>query len=70
MSYSPLRIAKIIQETPDTRSYVLAVPAELTERFKLAPAARAIHHAYEAGLLERAGYPVAVVAGDVVSGAV
>lgn len=34
MSYNTLRIAKIIQETPDTRSYVLDVPADLADRYR------------------------------------
>ena len=34
MSYNTLRIAKIIQETPDTRSYVFEVPAELADKYR------------------------------------
>ena len=34
MSYHQLRLARIVQETPDARSFVLAVPAELAERFR------------------------------------
>ncbi|MCA0305264.1 MAG: ferredoxin--NADP reductase [Proteobacteria bacterium] len=34
MSYNTLRIAKIIQETPDTRSYVFDVPAELADKYR------------------------------------
>jgi len=34
MSYHPLRIAKIIQETPDARSFVLDVPADLADKFR------------------------------------
>ena len=34
MSYHQLRIAKIIQETPDARSFVLEVPADLTAKFQ------------------------------------
>jgi 3-ketosteroid 9alpha-monooxygenase subunit B len=34
MAYNTLRIAKIIQETPDARSYVLEVPAELADRYR------------------------------------
>ena len=34
MAYHPLRIVKIVQETPDARSFVLEVPAELAERFR------------------------------------
>lgn len=34
MSYHKLRIARIVQETPDARSFVLAVPPELTDRFR------------------------------------
>ena len=34
MAYHQLRIAKIIQETPDARSFVLDVPADLAGQFK------------------------------------
>ena len=34
MAYHPLRIAKIIQETPDARSFVLDVPADLADKFR------------------------------------
>lgn len=34
MAYHQLRIAKIVQETPDTRSFVLEVPADLADKFK------------------------------------
>ena len=34
MAYHQLRIAKIIQETPDARSFVLDVPADLADKFK------------------------------------
>jgi 3-ketosteroid 9alpha-monooxygenase subunit B len=34
MAYHQLRIAKIVQETPDARSFVLDVPAELAGQFK------------------------------------
>ncbi|HYC65456.1 MAG TPA: ferredoxin--NADP reductase [Reyranellaceae bacterium] len=34
MAYHQLRIAKIIQETPDARSYVLEIPPAEAERFK------------------------------------
>ncbi len=34
MAYHQLRISKIIQETPDARSYVLDVPADLAEKFR------------------------------------
>jgi 3-ketosteroid 9alpha-monooxygenase subunit B len=34
MAYHQLRIAKIVQETPDARSFVLDVPAELAAQFK------------------------------------
>src|SRR5215207_4543566 len=34
MSYNKLRIAKIIQETPDARSFVLDVPADLAEKYR------------------------------------
>lgn len=34
MAYHPLRIAKIIQETPDARSFVLEVPPELAPKFQ------------------------------------
>ncbi len=34
MSYNQLRIAKIIQETPDARSFVLEVPADLADKYR------------------------------------
>ena len=34
MSYNKLRIAKIIQETPDARSFVLDVPADLADKYR------------------------------------
>src|SRR5258708_2136377 len=34
MAYNKLRIAKIIQETPDARSFVLEVPADLAEKYR------------------------------------
>ena len=34
MAYHQLRIAKIVQETPDARSFVLEVPEELADRFR------------------------------------
>ncbi len=34
MAYHPLRIAQIVQETPDARSFVLEVPEALAEKFK------------------------------------
>lgn len=34
MSYTQLRIAKIIQETPDARSFVLEVPPDLAEKYR------------------------------------
>lgn len=34
MAYHQLRIAKIVQETPDARSFVLEVPAGLADQFK------------------------------------
>ncbi len=34
MAYHPLRIAKIVQETPDARSFVLEVPETLSDKFK------------------------------------
>ena len=34
MSYNKLRIAKIIQETPDARSFVLEVPADLADKYR------------------------------------
>src|SRR5471030_835408 len=34
MAYHSLRIVKIVQETPDARSFVLDVPADLAERFR------------------------------------
>src|SRR5215469_15032052 len=33
MAYHPLRIAKIVQETPDARSFVLEVPEALADKF-------------------------------------
>ncbi|HYM31234.1 MAG TPA: ferredoxin--NADP reductase [Candidatus Cybelea sp.] len=37
MSYQSLRVARIIQETPDARSFVLSVPPALAERFRYRP---------------------------------
>ena len=34
MAYHQLRISKIVQETPDARSFVLDVPADLADKFK------------------------------------
>jgi 3-ketosteroid 9alpha-monooxygenase subunit B len=34
MAYHQLRIAKIVQETPDARSFVLEVPDDLADRFR------------------------------------
>lgn len=34
MAYNQLRIAKIIQETPDARSFVLEVPPDLAEKYR------------------------------------
>ena len=34
MAYHQLRIARIVQETPDARSFVLDVPADLADKFK------------------------------------
>ena len=34
MAYHPLRIARIVQETPDARSFVLDVPADLADKFQ------------------------------------
>ncbi|NDH60833.1 MAG: 3-ketosteroid-9-alpha-hydroxylase, partial [Alphaproteobacteria bacterium] len=34
MAYHQLRIAKIVQETPDARSFVFEVPADLAEKFR------------------------------------
>src|SRR4029079_14296900 len=34
MAYHQLRIAKIVQETPDARSIVLEVPQDLADRFR------------------------------------
>ena len=34
MAYHPLRIARIVQETPDARSFVLEVPDALADKFK------------------------------------
>lgn len=33
MAYHQLRVAKIVQETPDARSFVLEVPADLADKF-------------------------------------
>ena len=33
MAYHQLRIAKIVQETPDARSFVLEVPADIADKF-------------------------------------
>ena len=33
MAYHQLRVAKIVQETPDARSFVLEVPADIADRF-------------------------------------
>ena len=34
MSYNKLRIAKIVEETPDARSFVLEIPADLAEKYR------------------------------------
>ncbi len=34
MSFHELRVARVIEETPDARSFELAIPAELSERFR------------------------------------
>jgi 3-ketosteroid 9alpha-monooxygenase subunit B len=34
MSYNQLRIARIVQETPDARSFVLEIPAELAGKYR------------------------------------
>src|SRR5579859_1606411 len=34
MAYHQLRVAKIVQETPDARSFVLEVPDDLADRFR------------------------------------
>ena len=34
MSYNQLRIAKIIQETPDARSFVFEIPPDLAEKYR------------------------------------
>lgn len=34
MSYNSLRIAKVIEETPDARSFVLEIPADLAEKYR------------------------------------
>jgi 3-ketosteroid 9alpha-monooxygenase subunit B len=34
MAYHQLRIARIVQETPDARSFVLEVPADLADKFR------------------------------------
>src|SRR4029078_8863208 len=33
MPYHSLQISRIVQETPDARSFVLTVPADLSDRF-------------------------------------
>ena len=35
MAYHQLRIAKIVQETPDARSFVLEVPADIADKLPL-----------------------------------
>src|SRR6188472_3426603 len=35
--YHPLRVKRIVQETADTRSFVLDVPAELADTFRYLP---------------------------------
>ena len=34
MAYHQLRIARIVQETPDARSFVFDVPANLADKFR------------------------------------
>jgi 3-ketosteroid 9alpha-monooxygenase subunit B len=34
MSYNKLRIAKIVEETPDARSFVLEIPPDLAEKYR------------------------------------
>ena len=34
MSYNKLRIAKIVEETPDARSFVLEIPADLADKYR------------------------------------
>ena len=34
MAYNKLRIAKIVEETPDARSFVLEIPADLADKFR------------------------------------
>jgi 3-ketosteroid 9alpha-monooxygenase subunit B len=34
MAYHPLRVTRIVQETPDARSFVLEVPPDLRDRFR------------------------------------
>ena len=34
MTYSRLRVAKIVQETPDARSFILEIPIDLADRYK------------------------------------
>ncbi|MBX9946823.1 MAG: ferredoxin--NADP reductase [Reyranella sp.] len=34
MAYHQLRIAKIVQETPDARSFIFEIPADLAEKFR------------------------------------
>src|SRR5713226_1730842 len=34
MAYNTLRIAKIVEETPDARSFVLEIPADLADKYR------------------------------------
>ena len=34
MAYHQLRISKIVQETPDARSFVLEIPADLADKYR------------------------------------
>ena len=34
MAYNKLRIAKIVEETPDARSFVLEIPADLADKYR------------------------------------
>ena len=36
MAYHQLRIAKIVQETPDARSFVFEIPSDLADKFRMA----------------------------------
>src|SRR5438552_1304644 len=34
MAYNKLRVAKIVQETPDARSFILEIPTDLADKYK------------------------------------